>query len=61
MQIALAMKNSTYDDELSYSLIQNGVIKKYNLRNFQKICSGIEDLATDYYDSITKIVGTFNF
>ena len=61
LQIALAIKNSTYDDELSCSLLENGVIKDCSLCNLKKICEGIEEVAKDYYDSTTKVVGSFNF
>ncbi|MNN88573.1 hypothetical protein D3C81_2062800 [compost metagenome] len=61
MQIALAIKNSTYDDSLNCSLLENGVIKDCNICNLKRICDGIEEIATDYYDSTTEVVGTFNF
>lgn len=61
LQIALAIKNSTYDDELSCSLLENGVVKDCSRCNLKKICEGIEEVAKDYYDSTTKVVGTFNF
>lgn len=61
LQIALAIKNSTYDDELSCSLLENGVIKECSSCNLKEICEGIEEVSKDYYDRTTKVVGTFNF
>ncbi|MEQ8156396.1 MAG: hypothetical protein ABRQ25_16210 [Clostridiaceae bacterium] len=61
MQIALAIKNSTYEDELSCSLLENNVIEGCSICNLKNICSGIDQVAKDYYDSTTGIVNTFNF
>lgn len=60
MQIALAIKNSTYDDELSCSLIENKIIN-CSICNLKRICDGVDEIADEYYDSTTEIVGSFNF
>ncbi|ERK29722.1 hypothetical protein [Clostridium intestinale] len=61
IRIVLEIKNPTYDDKLSCSLLENGVIKDCRRCNLKKICEGIEEVAKDYYDGTTKVVGAFNF
>ncbi len=61
MQLALAIKNSTYEDNLSCSLLHNGVIKDCSLCNLKSICDGIEEVAKGYYDNTTEVVGSFKF
>lgn len=61
MQIALAIKNSTYDDSLSCSLLENEVIKDCSSCSLKGICEGIEEVVSDYYDSTTEVVGKFSF
>ena len=45
----------------SCSLIENRIIKDCSRCNLKKICEGIEEVAKDYYDSTTKVVGSFKF
>ncbi|MEQ8156110.1 MAG: hypothetical protein ABRQ25_14665 [Clostridiaceae bacterium] len=61
LQLALAISNSTYEDELSCSLLENNVIQDCGVCNLKDICSGIDQVAKNYYDSTTGIVNTFNF
>ncbi|MBL4933038.1 hypothetical protein [Clostridium paridis] len=61
MQIALAIKNSTYEDNLSCSLLENNIVDGCEGCNLKKICSGIEEISKEYYDRTTGVVGTFSF
>lgn len=61
MRMALAIKASTYEDDLGCSLIENGILNGCSRCNLQRICEGIEEVAKDYYDSTARVLGTFNF
>lgn len=61
MQIALAIRNSTYEDKLACSLLENGVIKSCDGCSLRRICKGIEELSKDYYHSTTEVLENFNF
>ena len=61
MQIALAIRNYTYEDELICSLLENAVISNCDSCNLKSICKGIEAVAEDYLLSSTKVVSSFNF
>lgn len=60
-QIALAIKNSTFNDELKCSLIENGILNKCQGCNLKYICDGIEQVVDNYVDKTTEIVDNFTF
>ena len=60
-QIALAIKNATFDDELSCSLIDEGILNKCEGCNLKFVCDGIDQLIDNYVDKTTKIVDNFTF
>lgn len=47
MQIALAIRNSTYEDELSCSLLKNNVMGDCHCCNFEGICERSDEVAED--------------
>lgn len=57
LEIALAIRNSTYNDELNCSLMDKNIIK--NCETCSLICDGIDGLADDYIKKITKVVSSF--
>lgn len=59
-QIALAIRNSTYDDELNCSLKKDGICSCDNC-SLKSICEGIERVAGEYIDSTTKVINSFEF
>ncbi len=61
MEIALAIKNSTYGKELECSLIENAVVKGCGICNLQGICEGIRAVAEDYMESTTRVINAFDF
>ena len=61
MQIAAAIRNSTFDDSLGCTLIDNAILKNCETCNLKAICKGIEDLAQDYLVSTTKVISSFTF
>lgn len=58
-QIALAIKNSTFDDELKCSLIEENVIKDCDCCGLKFICDGIDEIADNYIQDTTKVVNSF--
>jgi len=61
MQIALAIRNSTYEDNLGCSLLENNVLEGCEGCNLREICMGIEESAESYYESTTEVVEKFSF
>ncbi|WP_160680300.1 hypothetical protein [Clostridium sp. C8-1-8] len=61
MQIALAIRDSTYGDELSCSLLENEVIKNCEGCSLKYICGRLDELADDYTERTTKVVNSFSF
>ena len=59
--IALAIRNSTFDDELNCSLLEEGVINGCAACNLKDICRGIDKVAEEHLQSTTKVVSSFNF
>ena len=47
-EIALAIRNSTYNDELKCSLMDQNIIKNCETCSLKFICDGIDGLADDY-------------
>ena len=60
-QIALAIKNSTFNDESSCSLLDQGILNKCQGCNLKYICDGIDQVVDNYVDKTTEIVGNFIF
>ena len=57
--IALAIRNSTYNDELKCSLIDQNIIKDCKSCSLKYLCDGIDALADDYIKKTTKVIGSF--
>jgi len=60
-QIALAIKNSTLDDELGCSLLEEGIIKDCQGCSLKCICDGIDEIVKDYLEKTTKVISSFKF
>lgn len=60
-EIALAIRNSTVDDELTCSLIDYGILNKCEGCSLKYICDGIDKVVDDYVEKTTKIINSFNF
>ena len=58
-EIALAIRNSTYNDELKCSLIDQNIIKDCDSCSLKFICDGIDAVADDYIKNTTKVVSSF--
>ena len=58
-EIALAIRNSTYNDELKCSLIDQNIIKDCESCCLKLICDGIDGLVDDYINKTTKVVSSF--
>jgi len=58
-QIALAIRNSTLDDELGCSLLEEGIIKNCEGCNLKCICDLIDEVAESYVEETTNVVCTF--
>lgn len=58
-EIALAIRNSTYNDELKCSLIDQNIIKDCESCSLKLICDGIDGLVDDYINKTTKVVSRF--
>ena len=59
LEIALAIRNSTYNDELKCSLVEQNIIKSCDTCSLKFICDGIDWLADDYIKNTTKVVSNF--
>ncbi|OOP74674.1 hypothetical protein [Clostridium beijerinckii] len=60
-QIALAIRNSTFDDELRCSLLNDGILNKCEGCSLKYICDSIDQVAQNYIDKTTEVVNNFNF
>lgn len=60
-QIALAIKNSTFNDELRCSLLDNGILNKCEGCSLKYICDGIDEVVDNYVDKTTEVVNNFSF
>ncbi|AQR94464.1 hypothetical protein [Clostridium saccharoperbutylacetonicum] len=60
-QIALAIRNSTFDDELSCSLLEEEILNKCECCSLKYICDGIDKVAEDYINKTTQVVNSFSF
>lgn len=59
-QIALAIRNSTIEDELSCSLLDE-VIIKCEACGLKDICNEANELVDKYVERTTRVVGNFTF
>lgn len=60
-QIALAIRNSTFDDELKCSLLEEGILNKCEGCSLRYICDGIDEVVENYVNKTTEVVNSFNF
>ncbi|MVX64827.1 hypothetical protein GKZ28_14100 [Clostridium chromiireducens] len=60
-QIALAIRNSTFDDDLRCSLLDDGILDKCQGCNLRYICDGIDQVVDSYVDKTTEVVNNFDF
>jgi hypothetical protein len=60
-QIALAIRNSTFNDKLRCSLLDDGILDKCQGCSLIYICDGIDQVADNYLDKTTEVVNNFNF
>jgi hypothetical protein len=60
-QIALAIRNSTFNDELGCSLLDDGILDKCQGCSLIYICDGINQVFENYMDKTTEVVNNFNF
>ena len=58
-EIALAIRNLTYDDELKCSLMEQNIIKNCESCSLKFICEGIDALLDDYIKKTTNVVSSF--
>jgi len=61
MEIAIAIRNSTYEGKLRCRLLENSVVNSCEECNLSLICEGIDEVAQDYVESTTKVVNSFSF
>jgi hypothetical protein len=60
-QIALAIRNSTFDDALKCSLLEDGILDKCLGCSLKYICNGIDQVVDNYVEKTTEVVNNFNF
>lgn len=60
-QIALAIRNSTFSDELRCSLLDEGILNKCEGCSLKHICDVIDNVVDEYVDKTTEVVGNFTF
>ena len=60
-QIALAIRNSTFNDELRCSLLDDGILDKCKGCSLKYICDGIDQVVDSYVDKTTEVVNNFTF
>ena len=58
-EIALVIRNSTYNDELKCSLIDDKILKECQSCSLKFICDGIDELVDDYIKKTTKVISSF--
>ncbi|NRT72422.1 hypothetical protein [Clostridium beijerinckii] len=60
-QIALAIRNSTFQDELKCSLLENGILDKCQGCSLRYICDGIDEVVDSYVEETTEVINNFSF
>ena len=58
-EIALAIRNSTYNDELKCSLVEQNIIKDCDSCSLKFICDGIDALSDNYIKKTTEVISSF--
>lgn len=61
MKIAIAIRNSTYEDNLSCNLLKNGVLKSCEMCSLQFFCEKLEEVAEEYITMTSTVVNIFSF
>ena len=59
LEIALAIRNSTYNDELKCSLMDQNIIKDCQSCSLKFICDGIDALSDNYIKKTTEVISSF--
>ena len=60
-EIALAIRNSTLDDDMGCSLLDMNIISDCKSCNLKSICEKIDWITDEYIEETTKVVGSFKF
>ena len=60
-QIALAIRNSTFQDDLKCSLLENGILDKCQGCSLRYICDGIDEVVDGYVEETTEVINNFSF
>lgn len=60
-EIALAIRNSTLDDEMNCSLLNNDIISSCKNCNLKSICDKIDRIIDEYLDETTIVIDEFRF
>ena len=60
-QIALAIRNSTFEDDLKCSLLEEDILNKCEGCSLKYICDEIDQAVENYVDKTTEIVNNFDF
>ena len=61
LSIALAIRNSTYNDELKCSLMDQNIIKNCETCSLKFICDGIDGLADDYIKKQLRLLVALHY
>ena len=59
LEIALAIRNSTYNDELKCSLMDQNIIKDCESCSLKYLCDGIDALSDNYIKKTTEVISSF--
>ena len=59
LSIALAIRNSTYNDELKCSLMDQNIIKDCESCSLKYLCDGIDALSDNYIKKTTEVISSF--
>ncbi|WP_077830841.1 hypothetical protein [Clostridium beijerinckii] len=59
--MALAIRNSTFNDDLKCSLLEEGILDKCQGCSLKCICDSIDQVAQNYIDKTTDVINNFNF
>ena len=57
--ISNTIRNSTYNDELKCSLIDQNIIKDCKSCSLKYLCDGIDALSDDYIKKTTEVISSF--
>jgi hypothetical protein len=60
-QIALAIRNGNYDDEIVCSLLDEQIIVKCDSCSLRKVCEGIDKVSEELRNRTTVVVKKFEF